>query len=145
AEMSLTAAGLRDGCVGALPGAVPAPPRAPAPALAVSGGLLAGRSLAVPAGRAVVGRGADAALRLPSPTGSAAHAEISLQPDGRVQVSDLGSTSGTWQGDAPLTAPVVLGDGDALRLGAVRVRWRAADPDDAAIVPAPAAGDATAA
>ncbi|HEY8341282.1 MAG TPA: FHA domain-containing protein, partial [Egibacteraceae bacterium] len=143
-EMSLASAGLREGCVVALPAAEPTRPWAPAPALAVSGGLVAGPTLAVPARPAIVGRGEDADLRLASPTVSEAHAQVTLQADGSLQVTDLGSTNGTWRGDSALTGPTRLADGDELRLGAVRVRWCAADPDDAAVVPPVGAGDAAA-
>ena len=63
--------------------------------LAFQSGPLAGKSYAIQSGMRV-GRGADNAIMIPEATVSLVHAELSLQPDGRWLVRDLGSTNGTF-------------------------------------------------
>lgn len=63
-------------------------------ALGVSRGPDAGRILALPPGRSVIGRGPDADLRLTDPEVSRAHAALTVLDDA-VTLDDLGSTNGS--------------------------------------------------
>lgn len=105
------------------------------PALAISGGLIAGPTISVSPASTIIGRSAVAAVHLPHPSVSAEHARVRLDQHGVALMADLGSTNGTWLGGRALREPVTLKDGDVLRLGAVRVRWVASDHPDAAVPP----------
>jgi DNA-binding winged helix-turn-helix (wHTH) protein len=74
-------------------------------------------------GRHLLGRDADVAVWLESPTISRHHAAISVSPEGATIV-DLGSKNGTHLRGQRLDAPAALGDGDEIRLGSVVVRFR---------------------
>jgi hypothetical protein len=80
----------------------------------------------------VIGRSPEGTVVLSDWTVSRRHAVI--RPDGeQLVLEDSGSTYGTFVNDQPLESgrSVVLGDGDVLRLGAVRVvcRFEAAEND----------------
>lgn len=67
------------------------------PALLVVGGADAGRLHVLQPGRRYeVGRAASPVLLVDDPTTSRAHAAIMLRTDGVLEVTDVGSTSGTW-------------------------------------------------
>lgn len=74
-----------------------------------------------------IGRGAQAAIKLPDASVSRDHASIEVD-SGQVIVRDLGSRNGTWVNGLRLGAnePLPLRDGDELRFGAVNLR--AIDP-----------------
>jgi serine phosphatase RsbU (regulator of sigma subunit) len=63
-----------------------------------------------------VGRDAAQAIVLADTQVSRLHARVSLI-DGEAVVADLGSTNGTYLGGQRLTNPVVLKEGDVLRMG----------------------------
>ena len=112
------------------------------PELFVESGPMAGRAFSFD-GRAVIGRGETADVRVDDVTISRRHAEI--RPDGeRWEVADLGSANGTLLNDDRLSAPVWLNDGDRITLGQVVLRFaqaaqRAAAPE-AALTPKPGEG-----
>ncbi len=72
----------------------------------------------------VVGRGDDCEVRITDNSVSRRHARIEHAADGYV-VSDLGSTNGTFVNDRQLDDPVVLHDGDYLRVGNCIYRYLA--------------------
>ena len=63
-----------------------------------------------------IGRTGDSGVCDPDPLVSRHHARIELRPDGRFQLTDLGSTNGTFVNDTRTTA-AVLADGDYIRIG----------------------------
>ena len=71
----------------------------------------------------VIGRGADADLRLPDTGVSRAHAEVRLDGE-TVMLKDLGSTNGTSVNGIPVRHPVVLVDGDRVEVGASTLVFR---------------------
>lgn len=76
-----------------------------------------GRIHGLPPGRHVIGRAAEATVRLLDPDVSRVHAAVVVGLDG-VTVTDLGSANGTAVGDAALTTePLTLAAGDRLHLG----------------------------
>jgi hypothetical protein len=78
------------------------------------------RGMVVPirAGRSVVGRAADAGMRIDHPDVSRTHAAIEHQA-GRTIVEDLGSTNGTTVNGIVVDRPRQLHHGDVLRFGSV--------------------------
>jgi hypothetical protein len=91
--------------------------------VAVGGpGLRQGSSIDVSA-TTVVGRDAEADIRLDGDEfASAQHARIELR-DGGVWVEDLGSTNGTFVNGAKVTRKRRLRTGDALRIGQTELRF----------------------
>jgi DNA-binding winged helix-turn-helix (wHTH) protein len=67
-----------------------------------------------------LGRAGADVIVLDSPTVSRHHAAVRVRGE-RATVEDLGSKNGTWIGEARITAPTPLVDGQALRLGSVRL------------------------
>ncbi len=67
-------------------------------------------------GEIVLGRGAQAEIRLEDPFASAAHARI-FEQGGILAVEDLGSTNGTYLNEELLESPRPLHPGDRLRIG----------------------------
>ena len=47
---------------------------------------------------------------------------LRAQPDGTVEVEDLGSTNGTYIDDVPVIGPALLGPGQQLRIGSTVLR-----------------------
>ncbi|MGV9251125.1 FtsK/SpoIIIE domain-containing protein [Streptomyces sp. NPDC003697] len=86
--------------------------RKPAAVLRLVGGLEAGRSVPLAVGRTIVGRGAEADVRVVATGVSRLHAAFDVLPDGRVTVTDLGSANGTDVDGARIreTAPVHADD-----------------------------------
>jgi len=77
----------------------------------------------------VIGRGADAGLRLPVASVSRRHAE--LRRDGeRVLVEDCGSRNGTRVNGQPVSGPIVLQAGDRLDIAGTVLRVEGAHPVD---------------
>ena len=64
----------------------------------------------------LIGRGADAAIRLDDDYVSTRHARFSLSDD-TWYVEDLGSTNGTYLGPTRLTEPVAVSAGMQVRVG----------------------------
>jgi pSer/pThr/pTyr-binding forkhead associated (FHA) protein len=83
-------------------------------------GPLAGRRLPL-RGEVTVGR-ADTDLELNDGEVSRMHAVLRPQPDGSVEVEDLGSTNGTYVDDHRTTRSAVLEPGQQLRIGSTVLR-----------------------
>jgi DNA-binding winged helix-turn-helix (wHTH) protein len=69
-------------------------------------------------GENVIGRDSDVQVRLDASTVSRRHARIVVTAEGAV-LEDFGSKNGTFHGDEPVSAPVQLADGDAIRFGSL--------------------------
>nr|WP_125263250.1 FHA domain-containing protein [Streptomyces alboflavus] len=90
-------------------------------------------------GQIRVGRSAQADVPLDDPDVSRLHCAVTLDPDGRVTVTDLGSTNGTTvDGRAISDRPVRLPSGSLLRVGESVLRLTAGDAVDD---PLPTASD----
>jgi hypothetical protein len=83
------------------------------------------RTVLLTSARMVVGRGADADLRLPDTGVSRSHAELRVEGD-TVRVVDLGSTNGTTVNGRPVDS-AVLHDGDRIEVGATPMVFRTED------------------
>lgn len=83
------------------------------------------RVMPLEAGENVLGRAADATVRIDAPGVSRRHARI-VVGDGRAVLEDLGSTNGTHYKESRLDAPVRLRDGDVFRLGSQVLVFRMA-------------------
>lgn len=75
-----------------------------------------GRRVRVDQEPVVIGRSGDCGVCDPDPLVSRHHSRIELRADGRFQLTDLGSTNGTFVNDTR-TAAAVLADGDYVRVG----------------------------
>lgn len=87
-----------------------------------------------------IGRDPTCELTLDEPSVSRRHAELRAHEGGQFEITDLGSSNGTWvrEGDVwkPVTAATTLGPEDPVRLGTIEttavelVRWgdRASGP-----------------
>lgn len=84
--------------------------------------------------RLVIGRNSEGPGRLADdPELSRHHAEIARTPSGEFTIKDLSSTNGTFVNGTRLSAPAVLGVGDAIEVGITRLIVRSAP-----VAPAPA-------
>jgi adenylate cyclase len=91
------------------------------------------------AGRTVIGRSRACAVPL-SGDREASKEHAAIEPDGgRWRIRDLGSTNGTFVNGRRVREPLVLGDGDEIRVGATRLRFRGAVASPPAPPPRPAA------
>lgn len=81
-------------------------------------------------GETVIGRGADATIRIDSGGVSRHHARVTVSPQG-VRLEDLGSKNGTFLRGERIDAPQMLRDGDEIRLGPVSVLFAIAPPTGA--------------
>jgi len=111
------------------PASVPLPPAGPKARLV---SLTDGREYAVDVVPFVIGRDATANLVVESDLVSRRHAELLMVPGGNALV-DL-SSNGVWVNGRRITAPVMLRQGDVIRVGDVDFRYHLAD------IAAPAAG-----
>ncbi|MEU6124086.1 FHA domain-containing protein [Streptomyces sp. NPDC047123] len=104
--------------------AEPGPEPAGAPAqLHVVAGPDAGGVHLLHGGQIRVGRSADADVALDDPDVSRLHCSVTLAQDGRVTVTDLGSTNGTAVDGREITdRPVRLSPGSLLRIGESALR-----------------------
>jgi DNA-binding winged helix-turn-helix (wHTH) protein len=102
---------------------------APAPGVRLSYRLLfEDREITLRPGENVLGRVDEGVLWIDSPSVSRRHARIRVE-GGQATLEDLGSKNGTfWRGER-VSSPVVLADGDEIRLGKVPLilRIRPAD------------------
>jgi RNA polymerase primary sigma factor len=99
------------------------------------------------AGRVVLGRAEDCALRVLDEAASRRHAEVDVV-DGRALLRDLGSTNGTRL-NGGLVREAALADGDIIRIGSAEIAFLATaeaerptvagDPERTARGPEPAA------
>ena len=95
----------------------PAKPRRGAPThVLVVEGANAGERADLAAAPVLIGRGADAAIRLDDDYVSTRHARIAAAGD-QWFVEDLGSTNGTYVGAARITQPTSLTLGTQVRIG----------------------------
>lgn len=78
-------------------------------------------------GATVIGRAADAAVRIDAGGVSRRHARI-LVRGGEADVEDLGSKNGTFVHGEPVTGTRRLSDGDEIRVGPVTLTFRIAPP-----------------
>jgi len=81
------------------------------------------RRYALHEGANQIGRNATAEVCLDDSTVSRHHARIVVTPAG-VTLEDLGSRNGTFVNGAQATSPVPLRDGDDVKIGSVRLRFR---------------------
>ncbi|GAB3198304.1 antibiotic biosynthesis regulator FhaB [Nocardioides hungaricus] len=107
---------------GARGGKVPKQPKQPsrrrgAPThVYVSAGSNAGERVNLDRAPILIGRGADAAIRLDDDYVSTRHARIAASGD-QWFVEDLGSTNGTYVGTVRITQPTTLSLGTQVRIG----------------------------
>jgi len=69
-------------------------------------------------GEHVIGRDPDVEVRLDASTVSRRHARLVVTAEGTL-LEDFGSKNGTFRGNEPVTSPVQLADGDAIRIGSL--------------------------
>lgn len=89
------------------------------PYLMVVAGASVGRLVRID-GRMTLGRSGDAELRLDEDGVSRRHAALAQLPDGTVEISDLGSTNGTFVNDERVERRV-LRDGDRVVVGGATI------------------------
>jgi len=82
-----------------------------------------GRETSLADGEHIIGRDADVAVPLNSPTVSRHHARIVIEGDAAT-LEDLGSKNGTAVRGQKITSPVNLADGDRIRIGAFELTFR---------------------
>jgi DNA-binding winged helix-turn-helix (wHTH) protein len=75
----------------------------------------------------ILGRASDAAVRFDVPGVSRHHARISMAGE-RATLEDLASKNGTYRGSEKISGPVMLSDGDEIRVGPVKVTFRLVSP-----------------
>ncbi len=85
------------------------------------------RSIPLAEGDSILGRSSEATIQLDSTTVSREHARISVRGT-EATLEDLGSKNGTFAGEARVEGATRLRDGDQIRLGQLRLVFRA-DPD----------------
>ena len=83
-----------------------------------------GRILLRP-GENLLGRGGEDITEIDETTVSRRHARITLRHSDAL-LEDLDSKNGTWLNDERVTGPVVIADGDVVRLGSARFTFRTA-------------------
>jgi DNA-binding winged helix-turn-helix (wHTH) protein len=80
-------------------------------------------SVTLDAGEHVLGRDPDVEIYLDSPGVSRRHALITIAAD-RATIADLGSKNGTFVGDDRVDGSRLLGDGDIIAVGSVKLTLR---------------------
>lgn len=85
------------------------------------------RQIALNEGESILGRAPDAAVWIDAPGVSRQHARIRVEGS-TAMLEDLGSKNGTYVGARQVTHPLVLTDGDQIRLGSVVVTFRIPPP-----------------
>ena len=98
-------------------------PRGAPTHVAVVDGANAGETASLDDAPLLVGRGADAAIRLDDDYVSTRHARIASNGD-QWFVEDLGSTNGTYLGVHRLTQPAALAVGSRFRIGKTTLELR---------------------
>jgi DNA-binding winged helix-turn-helix (wHTH) protein len=78
-------------------------------------------------GEHVVGRDPDVEVRLDHSTVSRRHARIVVTASGAV-LEDVASKNGTFRAGERVTSPVLLADGDAIRIGSLLLTFRVRAP-----------------
>lgn len=92
-------------------------------------------------GTHVIGRQKTCKLRIPLPSVSRRHAELTVTPGGEVSVRDLGSSNGTFRNGSSVEESV-LEAGDELRIGPLDLILADAEETDAVQPPAAGGGAA---
>lgn len=103
-------------------------------------GPAAGRAVALPPGRHVVGRAPHAAVRVDDPHVEPHQAVLDIDPDGAATLLQLTGRVPCRIDGEPVTGPVVVPDGGVLTIGASRVRVglvAGTSPGRAAVAPLP--------
>lgn len=72
----------------------------------------------------VLGRSGEGIVEIDDSTVSRRHARLHV--GNALMLEDLGSKNGTFRGNEPVTKPVLLQDGDVIRLGSARFTFRLA-------------------
>jgi DNA-binding winged helix-turn-helix (wHTH) protein len=85
--------------------------------------ISAHRRFALSAGESVLGRADESVVPFDSPSVSRRHARIIVTPDS-AEVEDLGSKNGTFVGGRRVQQTTRLYDGDELRVGSIRLKFR---------------------
>jgi protease PrsW len=86
--------------------------------LTITSGTDAGKVLRVgPGARLRIGRSREAGLELHDPKVSRAHAELTVEPSGRIVLADLRSSNGTWINGTRVDTPVQLRGDERLWIG----------------------------
>lgn len=85
------------------------------------------RQIALSEGETILGRAPDAGIWIDAPGVSRHHARIRLGASGAA-VEDLGSKNGTYVRGQRITDPMLLADGDQIRLGSIVVTFRVPPP-----------------
>lgn len=86
------------------------------------------RSVPLPEGVTILGRAADAGIRIDFPGVSRHHARISVS-GGQALLEDLESRNGTFVRGEKIAEKIRLADGDEIRLGPVPVVFRLVSPE----------------
>ena len=98
-------------------------PRGAPTHVAILEGANAGETISLDLAPLLVGRGSDAAIRLDDDYVSTRHARIASSGD-QWFVEDLGSTNGTYIGNARITQPTTLTLGTQVRVGKTVIELR---------------------
>lgn len=83
------------------------------------------RTFVLASGENVIGRDPSCGIWLDASGVSRKHACLRLDERGGVTLEDLGSTNGTFIGEAAVTSPMPLDDGALLHIGSVTLTFRA--------------------
>ena len=119
--------------------------RVPAPMiLEITSGADAGRTANIRGDQFTLGREGTTNLVLRDAKASRRHVSLKELPDGRVELTDLGSRNGTYVNGQQVTGPVILTGGEEIRIGDTTLRavpepQAAPQPPQPAPPPAPAA------
>ncbi|MBA2463544.1 MAG: FHA domain-containing protein [Nocardioidaceae bacterium] len=98
-------------------------PRGAPTHVAITEGANSGETISLDLSPLLIGRGADAAIRLDDDYVSTRHARIASSED-QWFVEDLGSTNGTYIGSSRLTQPTTLTLGTKVRIGKTTLELR---------------------
>jgi pSer/pThr/pTyr-binding forkhead associated (FHA) protein len=98
-------------------------PRGAPTHVAITEGANAGETISLDLAPLLIGRGSDAAIRLDDDYVSTRHARIAASGD-QWFVEDLGSTNGTYIGNARITQPTTLTLGTQVRVGKTVIELR---------------------
>ena len=110
--------------------------------LEITSGADAGRTANIRGDQFTVGREGNTNLVLRDAKASRRHASLRALPDGRVELTDLGSRNGTFVNGQQVTGTVILNGGEEVLIGdtvmrAVREQAQPAPPPAAAVPPLP--------
>jgi DNA-binding winged helix-turn-helix (wHTH) protein len=92
--------------------------------------LWAARETELSEGANLVGRERTADVWVGHPSVSREHARVTVSGE-KAELEDLGSKNGTWLGERRVEGPLPLADGDEIRVGEVRLRYRGPSADPA--------------